>query len=213
MKVEIWSDIICPFCYLGKKQFEIALNQFEGKDEVSVTWRSFELNPNIVYDENNDLYSYLSKMKGMNRVDIENNFNRLTDQGKTLNIDFQFSKAKVMNSRNAHKLIQFAKNQQLQNEIEEALFYAYFSEGKNVQDENILEEIAKNSGLIFDDFNAIMNSEELDNSVIQDQYLAQQVGARGVPFFVFDQAYAVSGAQGAENFLHVLNTVAQKNKQ
>lgn len=213
MIVEIWSDVMCPYCYLGKKQFEIALNQFEGKDDVFITWRSFELNPDIVYDENNDLFSYLSKMKGMSRADIENNFNRLAEQGKTMNIDFQFTKAKVMNSRNAHKLIQFAKNQHLQNEIEEALFYAYFTEGKNVQDENILEEIANNVGLQFEKFSNIIASVELDNLVIQDQYMAQQVGARGVPFFVFDQAYAVSGAQGEESFLHVLNTVAEKSKQ
>ncbi len=213
MIVEIWSDVMCPYCYLGKKQFEIALNQFEGKDDVFITWRSFELNPDIVYDENNDLFSYLSKMKGMSRADIENNFNRLAEQGKTMNIDFQFTKAKVMNSRNAHKLIQFAKNQHLQNEIEEALFYAYFTEGKNVQDENILEEIANNVGLQFEKFSNIIASVELDNLVIQDQYMAQQVGARGVPFFVFDHAYAVSGAQGEESFLHVLNTVAEKSKQ
>jgi predicted DsbA family dithiol-disulfide isomerase len=213
MIVEIWSDVMCPYCYLGKKQFEIALNQFEGKDDVFITWRSFELNPDIVYDENNDLFSYLSKMKGMSRADIENNFNRLAEQGKTMNIDFQFTKAKVMNSRNAHKLIQFAKNQHLQNEIEEALFYAYFTEGKNVQDENILEEIANNVGLQFEKFSTIIASVELDNLVIHDQYMAQQVGARGVPFFVFDQAYAVSGAQGEESFLHVLNTVAEKSKQ
>jgi protein disulfide-isomerase len=137
----------------------------------------------------------------------------LTEQGKTLNIDFQFANAKVMNSRNAHKLIQFAKSQQLQNEIEEALFYAYFTEGKNVQDENILEEIANNVGLQFENFINIIASEELNNLVNQDQYMAQQVGARGVPFFVFDQAYAVSGAQGEESFLHVLNTVAEKTKQ
>ena len=213
MKVEIWSDVMCPFCYLGKKQFEIALNQFEGKDDVSIIWRSFELNPDIVYDENNDLYSYLSKMKGMNRSDIEANFNRLAEQGKPFNIDFQFAKAKVMNSRNAHKLIQFSKNQNLQNEIEEALFEAYFTHGKNVQDEQILEDIAKNAGLKFENFSEIIASAELDDLVIQDQYMAQQVGARGVPFFVFDQAYAVSGAQGAENFLHVLNTVAEKAQQ
>jgi len=213
MKVEIWSDVMCPYCYLGKKQFELALNQFEGKDDVFIIWRSFELNPDIKYDENNDLYSYLSKMKGMNRADIETSFNRLTEQGKTLDIDFQFAKAKVMNSRNAHKLIQFAKNQNLQNEIEEALFEAYFTYGKNVQDDQILEDIAKNVGLKFENFSDIINSAELDNLVIQDQYMAQQVGARGVPFFVFDQAYAVSGAQGAENFLHVLNTVAEKAQQ
>jgi predicted DsbA family dithiol-disulfide isomerase len=204
---------MCPFCYLGKKQFEIALNQFEGKDDVSIIWRSFELNPDIVFDENNDLFSYLSKMKGMNKSGIEANFNRLAEQGKPLNIDFQFAKAKVMNSRNAHKLIQFSKNQNLQNEIEEALFEAYFTHGKNVQDEQILEDIARNVGLQFENFSEIISSAELDNLVIQDQYMAQQVGARGVPFFVFDQAYAVSGAQGAENFLHVLNTVAQKAQQ
>ena len=89
MNVEIWSDVMCPYCYLGKKQFEIALNQFEGKDDVSITWRSFELNPDIVFDENNDLYSYLSKIKGMNRTDIENNFNRLAEQGKIMNIDLK----------------------------------------------------------------------------------------------------------------------------
>jgi len=110
-------------------------------------------------------------------------------------------------------LIQFAKNQNLQNEIEEALFEAYFTYGKNVEDDQILEEIAKNVGLKFEKISEIIASAELDNLVIQDQYMAQQVGVRGVPFFVFDQAYAVSGAQGAENFLQVLNTVAKKAKK
>lgn len=211
MKVEIWSDVMCPFCYIGKKQFENALSHFEGRNSVEIIWRSFELNPAIQYSEGYTLTDYLSEIKGMDKDAVIQNFERLTEQGKSLGIDFKFDIAKVVNSRKSHLLIQMAKKQGLQNQIEEALFYAYFTEGKNLEDDSILAEIAKDCGINFTDFAEISKSQELDQAVNSDVYMAQQVGARGVPFFVFDDAYAISGAQGADTFLNVLKTVELKS--
>jgi len=211
MKVEIWSDVMCPFCYIGKKQFENALSLFEGRDNVEIIWRSFELNPAIEYSEGYTLTDYLSEIKGMEKDSVIQNFERLTEQGQPLGIDFKFDIAKVVNSRKSHKLIQMAKKQGLQNQIEEALFYAYFTEGKNLEEDSILAEIAKNCDLHFTDFAEISESQELDQAVNSDVYMAQQVGARGVPFFVFEDAYAISGAHGADTFLNVLKTVELKS--
>ncbi len=213
MKVEIWSDVMCPFCYIGKHQFEKALSDFEGQKNVEIIWRSFELNPNIQYQEGYSLTDYLSDIKGMDKEDVNRNFDRLTTQGLEIGINFRFDIAKVMNSRKAHKIIQAAKKQGLQNEIEEALFYAYFTEGKNLEDSEILAEIAKNTGINFTDISELLDSIELENAVNSDVYMAQQVGARGVPFFVFDDAYAISGAHGADTFLNVLRTVELKSQQ
>lgn len=213
MKVEIWSDVMCPFCYIGKHQFEKALSDFEGQKNVEIIWRSFELNPNIQYQEGYSLTDYLSDIKGMDKEDVNRNFDRLTKQGLEIGINFRFDIAKVMNSRKAHKIIQAAKKQGLQNEIEEALFYAYFTEGKNLEDSEILAEIAKNTGINFTDISELLDSIELENAVNSDVYMAQQVGARGVPFFVFDDAYAISGAHGADTFLNVLRTVELKSQQ
>lgn len=213
MKVEIWSDVMCPFCYIGKHQFEKALSDFEGKDNVEITWRSFELNPTIQYQEGYTLTQYLSDIKGMDKDAVVKNFDRLTEQGAQIGIDFRFDIAKVVNSRKSHKLIQAAKQQNLQNEIEETLFHAYFTEGKNLEDNKILAEIAKKVGIHFTKIEEILESNELEEAVNADVYMAQQVGARGVPFFVFDDAYAISGAHGADTFLNVLRTVELKSKQ
>ena len=213
MKVEIWSDVMCPFCYIGKHQFEKALSDFEGQDQVEIIWRSFELNPSIQYQEGYTLTDYLCEIKGMNRDSVNKNFERLTDQGAQIGIDFRFDIAKVVNSRKSHKLIQAAKKQNLQNQIEEALFHAYFTGGQNLEDDQILANIAHNIGLNFTNIEEILESHELEEAVIADIYMAQQVGARGVPFFVFDDAYAISGAHGAETFLNVLRTVELKSRQ
>ncbi len=213
MKVEIWSDVMCPFCYIGKHQFEKALSDFEGQNSVEIIWRSFELNPSIQYQEGYTLTDYLSEIKGMEIESVKRNFDRLTEQGSELGINFRFDIAKVVNSRKAHKVIQAAKKQGLQNEIEEAFFYAYFTEGKNLENPEVLAEIAKNTGINFMDISEIIQSEELEDAVNSDVYMAQQVGARGVPFFVFNDAYAISGAHGADTFLNVLKTVELKSKQ
>jgi predicted DsbA family dithiol-disulfide isomerase len=157
------------------------------------------------------LTDYLSDIKGMDKESVKRNFERLTEQGQPLGIDFKFDIAKVVNSRKSHKLIQMAKKQGLQNQIEEALFYAYFTEGKNLEEDSILAEIAKNCDLHFTNFAEISESQELDQAVNSDVYMAQQVGARGVPFFVFDDAYAISGAHGVDTFLNVLKTVELKS--
>ncbi len=102
MKVEIWSDVMCPFCYIGKHQFEKALSNFEGQENVEIIWRSFELNPSIKYQEGYTMTDYLSDIKGMDKESVKRNFERLTEQGAQIGINFNFEEAKVMNSRKSH---------------------------------------------------------------------------------------------------------------
>ena len=212
MKVEIWSDVMCPFCYLGKKQFEKALAQFSDSESVEIIYRSFELNPDLDQNESRDLVTYLSESKHMDPSQVFTMFDRITEQGKQEGIDFRFDLAKVVNSRKAHRLIQLAKFQNKQSELEEALFYAYFTLGKDLNDSKELDLVAQSAKLEYNSINDVLNSLELDEGVIEDSYAAQQVGARGVPFFVFDDKYAVSGAQGSQTFLNVLETVKLKSQ-
>lgn len=212
MKVEIWSDVMCPFCYLGKKQFEKALSQFSDAESVEITYRSFELNPDLSPNENRNLVSYLSETKNIEPAQVHTMFSRITEQGKQEGIDFRFDIAQVVNSRNAHKLIQLAKHQSKQSQLEEALFYAYFTLGKDVNNVQELDAIATEVGLSYPSIQEVLQDQNLEDGIIEDNYAAQQVGARGVPFFVFDNRYAISGAQGSETFLNVLETVKIKSQ-
>lgn len=213
MKIEIWSDIMCPFCYMGKKQLERALDMVPYKDEVNIIWRSFELNPDINYTPNYSVTEYLASQKNLTIEQVNQMQAKIVAQGAELGIDFQFDKAPVCNSRNAHKLIHAAQKQDKGNEIKEALFHAYFTLGQNVQDTNTLLEISQKVGLDLTEWNNNpFESNSLEEEVNQDIYDAHQVGARGVPFFVFNEAYSLSGAHGADTLYKILETVKIKFK-
>ena len=205
---------MCPFCYMGKKQLEKALEKLPYGNEVEILWRSFELNPDIKYIPGKSVTQYLSEIKNMSIEEVNRMQHKLVEQGKELGIDFNFDQAPISNSHNAHKLIHVAQKQGKANQLKEALFHAYFTEGTNVEDTNTLLRLAQKVELDLQPWNNDpFNSETLEEEVKQDIYDAHQVGARGVPFFVFNEAYSLSGAHGADTLYKVIETARIKTSQ
>jgi predicted DsbA family dithiol-disulfide isomerase len=204
MKVNIWSDVRCPFCYIGKIKFELALEKFPHHEQIEVTWRSFQLDPTLETQKDVSIYDYFSKVKGVSQAQAREMFNNVTEIAREVELDFKLEQSVVANSFNAHRLIQFAKSKGLGNEIEEALFIIHFTEGKDIDDPKILAETGVSIGLDEQEVKAMLDSDAFSQEVKQDEALAQTIGVRGVPFFVFNDKYAVSGAQSPETFLQVL---------
>ena len=211
MKIEIWSDIMCPFCYMGKKQLEKAIERLPYRDQIEIVWRSFELNPDIAYIPGKSVTQYLSEIKNMPIEDVQRMQEKLVLQGKELDIDFNFDQAPISNSHNAHKLIHIAQKQGKAHDVKEELFRRYFSEGANIEDLSVLNDIAAKMGVDLSEWNQNpYTSGELEEEVKRDIYEAHQVGARGVPFFVFNEAYSLSGAHGADTLYKVIETARMK---
>ncbi|MFA6470243.1 MAG: DsbA family oxidoreductase [Bacteroidota bacterium] len=209
MKVEIWSDVMCPFCYIGKRRFEEALQQFPGKDSVTVEWKSFQLNPDMVTDPSKNINQYLAEHKGISIEQAKQMNDRVTTMALEAGLKYDFDKAIVANSFDAHRLSHWSKQYGKQDAMEERLFRAYFTEGKNTADHETLALLAAEIGLDEQEARTFLAGKVFSEAVEQDIYEAQQVGARGVPFFVFDNKYAVSGAQPSSLFLQVLNKIAE----
>ncbi len=204
MQVEIWSDIMCPFCYIGKRKFENALEQFSNKNDIKIHWRSFQLNPALETDNTRNVYEYLAEKKGWTLDYSKSVHKQMSETAKQVGLDYNFDTSIPANSFNAHRLSHLAAKYNLQDAVEELLFLAYFTEGKNIDDLETLVEIGTEAGLPGDEVYNTLTTDEYANKVQQDISKAQQIGVRGVPFFVFDNKYAVSGAQGSEVFLGAL---------
>jgi predicted DsbA family dithiol-disulfide isomerase len=207
MKVEIWSDIMCPFCYIGKRNFESAFSRFEGRDNIEIEWRSFQLDPTIPKSSpvKENVYQYLADKKGINYEQSAKMHERVIQMAKNAGLDYRFDKAIVANSFDAHRMIQLAKNKGLGDAAEERLFRAYFTEGKDFGDHETLISIGKEIGLPEEEIKSALVSDVYAEKVEQDIQEAADIGVQGVPFFVFDRKYAVSGAQPPEQFLQALN--------
>ncbi len=207
MNVEIWSDVMCPFCYIGKRKFEKALEQFPHKKDITITWKSFQLDPNTVTDPSLNTIENLRIKKGWSKQQTEETIAYVTNAAKQVGLDFDFEKAVVANSFDAHRLSHLAKKHNKQNELEEKLFLAYFTEGKNTADFNTLLQIGKDVGLDEAEMSEVLKGNDFAMEVENDIEQAQGFGISGVPFFVFNQKYAVSGAQEADVFLKTLHKV------
>jgi len=206
MKVEVWSDIMCPFCYIGKRNYEAALEQFAENKNVEIEWRSFQLDPTIPAssDEKVSVYQYLAQRKGMTYEQSVKMHKGVIETAKNAGLTYNFDKAVVSNSFDAHKMIQLAKAKGLGDAIEERLFYAYFTEGKDLGNHETLVELGVEIGLKESDILAALQSDDFAYKVQQDIQEAQNIGVRGVPFFVFNRKYGISGAQPPQAFLQTL---------
>ncbi|GAA4088946.1 DsbA family oxidoreductase [Mucilaginibacter panaciglaebae] len=204
MKIQIWSDVMCPFCYIGKRRFEQALHHFEHKDEVEVEWKSFQLNPNLVTDPTININQYLADIKGITIDHAKQLNDHVTQMAAEAGLTYDFNKAIVANSFDAHRFAHLAKQHGLGAEAEEVLFKAYFTEGKNIADHETLAELGESIGLDKDEVAHTLKGNKYAINVNQDIAQAQQLGVRGVPFFVMDMKYAVSGAQPVDAFTQTL---------
>lgn len=182
----------------------MALEKFQHKDQVEVTWRSFQLDPALETQKDVNIYDYFSKVKGVSKAQAREMFNNVAEIAREVGLDFNLEQSIVANSFNAHRLIQLAKSKGLGNDIEEALFIIHFTEGKDIDDNETLTEAGISIGLNKDEVKTMLDSNAFSREVKQDEEAAQTIGVRGVPFFVFNDKYAVSGAQSPETFLQVL---------
>lgn len=204
MKVDIWSDVRCPFCYIGKHKFEKALEQFAHKEGIEVVWHSFELDPYVKTDPSVSTYEHLAKNKGIGIQQAKQMTQYAADAAKEVNLNLDFEKAVIANSFRAHRLIQLAKTKGLGNDAEEHLFSAHFTEGKNIDDQDVLIGIGKSIGLKEEAIIEMFESDAYEAAVRQDEMEARSLGISGVPFFIFNGKYAVSGAQSPDVFLQAL---------
>ncbi|MBO6496450.1 MAG: DsbA family oxidoreductase [Roseivirga sp.] len=207
MKIEIWSDVMCPFCYIGKRHLEEALADFPQKNEVEIVWKSFQLNPDMPESSDENVYEYLAKAKGISLEQSKQMHERVEEMAANAGLDYNFDIAKVANSFKAHRVLQLAKRKNLGDELKEALLEAYFIKGRNTSDYNTLVELATSVGITEAEVELALNEEQFANYVSQDIDEARQIRVQGVPFFVFDRKYAVSGAQPVEHFKATLEKV------
>lgn len=204
MKIEIWSDVMCPFCYIGKRNFETAMTQFADKEDIEVIWKSYQLDPTIPETANETYVDYLVKRKGISLEQAKSTLANVAQSAKQAGLDYHFDKALMVSSHKAHLLIQFAKTKNLGNEAEERLFKAFFTEGKNIADIETLTQLGEEIGLDKQELQVAFTDEKYAQLVQDDIQEARQIGVSGVPFFVIDRKYAVSGAQPPQAFLETL---------
>lgn len=200
--IDIWSDIICPFCYLGFNKLEKAVQDFP--QAVSIQWHSFQLYPDLIYQSDIDTYDIVAKIKGKSRDWSLSMHQHVVEAGKSCDIDFRFDKAKVANSFDAHRLIHYATQNNKGNEMAQCLFHAYFTLGKNISDCDTLISLGKSIGLDSKQIKNFLKGNDCIDEVNADIQIAQHLGIQGVPFFIINQKYALSGAQEPEIFLDAL---------
>lgn len=204
--VEIWSDVVCPFCYMGKTNFDRALNQFEHKDEVKVIWRSFQLDPSLPKGINESYENYLIQKKGWTKAQIKSAFNDISKEGKKIGLKYNFDLLKIANSYNAHLLIQYAKELGKGTEIKEALFKGYFTEGIHLGDMEQLVKVGVSIGLNEQYIREAMKSINYSIAIEKDMKRAKEINVSSVPFFLFNGKTVVLGAQPEEAFLETLKS-------
>ncbi len=211
MKIEIWSDIMCPFCYIGKRHLEKALETFSARDQVEIEWKSYQLDPTIPlsFEEPVGVYAYLADRKGWSLEQSKQMHDRVVEMAVTVGLEYNFDRAVVANSLYAHRVIQLAKEKGLDDAIEEIFFRAYFTDGKDLASVATLVALGEEAGLEAEEIRAAIGSEELAYRVSQDIQEGVNLGVRGVPFFVFDRQYGISGAEPIQVFIDTLNQTIQ----
>lgn len=207
MKVEIWSDVMCPFCYIGKRRFEKAVNSLGLGEEVEVIYRSFLLDPELETDPSKNVTQHLAAKKGVSMEEAKKMSDYVIGMASEEGLNYDMDNAVVANSRNAHRLLHYAKSKGKQVEFKESLLQAYFEEGKNIDDLETLKEIASKAGLDANEVEQVYSSPRYTEDVINDIQRAQQIGVQGVPFFVINEKFALSGAQPTDTFKQALQKV------
>lgn len=206
MKIEIWSDIMCPFCYIGKRNFESALKQFAHAEDLVIEWKSFQLDPAMaeVPEYQDDLYRYLADRKGFSYEESKAMHDNVVQYAKSVGLEYNFDRALVTNSMKGHRIIQMAKMKGLGDEAEECLFRAYFTDGKNLNDIETLVDLGKEIGLTEGEVDEALTNPLYMEKAENDSKEGAMLGLTGVPFFVVDRKYAIVGAQPPAVMLQTL---------
>ena len=206
LKIEIWSDIVCPFCYLGKKKLQQAINKLGVSEITEIIWHSFQLDPDFPVDYSMPSTKYISEKKNIPAEQLHEMHQYLENQGKLYGIDFQFGKALSFNTYNAHRLWQWTKKFNKINEAKEALFKAYFTNGIDLSQNINLLNVIENLGLDRTEAEKILSSDSFEQELEEDRYQSRQLGIRGVPYFLINNKEVINGAQDDKVFENVLSS-------
>jgi predicted DsbA family dithiol-disulfide isomerase len=204
MRVEIWSDVVCPWCYLGKKRFERALADFEHGDEVEVVYRSFELDPDAPQDRTTPTVELLASKYRMTPEQAEQAQRQMQERAAADGLTFRMDGLRSGNTKDAHRVLQLARDAGKQGEMMERLHRAYFTDQESVFDHDSLVRLAADAGLDGDAVRAMLASDDYADHVETDEEMARALGATGIPLFVIDRKYGISGAQPAQAITQVL---------
>lgn len=200
MKIEVWSDYVCPFCYIGKRRLENALERFPHNNQVELVYKSFELDPNSPVHTNGDIHDLLAGKYGMSREQAIASNRSVGEAANSVGLDFDFDRMRYTNTFDAHRLAHFAAEKGLSQALTERLMKAYFTEGAFLGDHEEIAKLAAEAGLDRDEVLGVLKSDAYGENVRADEDQAMQLGVRGVPFFVLDGKFAISGAQPDEVF-------------
>ncbi len=209
MKIEVWSDVVCPWCYIGKRRLEAALEDFD--EDVEVTWRSFQLDPSAPTDPQGPLDEALAKKYGVGLEQARSMMARMTQTAAEEGLDFDFDSARGGNTFDAHRVIHFARSKDKQGEMKERLLSAYMCEGRPISDPGELATLAGEVGLDEDEVRAMLEGDAYEDEVRFDRAEARQLGVTGVPFFLIEEKYGIPGAQAAETLLDALQRIRAKS--
>jgi predicted DsbA family dithiol-disulfide isomerase len=206
--VEIWSDVVCPWCYLGKRRLERALERFGGRREVEVVWRSFELDPGAPRRRELTAAEHLAAKYGMSHEQVEASWARLTALAAAEGLEYHLDRTRGGSSFDAHRLAHLGARDGLQDAVQERLFRAYFTEGAAIGDPDVLARLGVEAGLPGEEVDDVLATDRFAAEVREDELAARRLGVDGVPFFAIDGRYGVSGAQSSELLLEALTAAS-----
>jgi predicted DsbA family dithiol-disulfide isomerase len=213
MKIEVWSDYVCPFCYIGKRLLEQALEDFDHQGQVEVEFKSFELDPNAVSNVDKTLNELIAKKYGTTVERAKEMNDQIIERAKTVGLDYNFDQIKQTNTLDAHRLAKLAVKQGKAKAFNERLLKAHFIESQFIGSHDTLIQLAEEVGLNLEEVKQVLSSHMYEEAVRADELEAQQIGVKGVPFFVFNRKYAISGAQPLSLFKETLEQVWQEENQ
>ncbi|WP_225743069.1 DsbA family protein [Marinilactibacillus sp. Marseille-P9653] len=210
MKIEVWSDYVCPFCYIGKRELEQAIKETGLSGQVEVQFKAYELDPTTPLTGENPIKESLMQKKGMSASQIDRMFEAVTERAQSVGLDYDFSKMINANTKKSHRLAKYAEANGKGSEIDEALLKAHFLDNLALNVDEVLLDIAENVGLSREGALEVLSSDQYAEDVARDIQEAQAIGVQGVPFFVLERKYAISGAQPQQLFQETLQKVADE---
>lgn len=213
MKIEVWSDYTCPFCYIGKRNLEHAIENIDFKDNIVIRHKSYELNPESDYRPEKTYYELLAEQYDLPLKKVQQINENITAQAARVGLIYNFDTMKPTTTFDAHRVTQLATKEGKGEEMAERLFKAFFTEGQLISDEDVLRDLANEVGLDREKVDKVLGSRKFSSMVRDDEDEAEQMGVKGVPFFVFNETYAVSGVQSVEAFTEVINAVWKEENE
>jgi len=213
MKIEVWLDYACPFCYIGKRNLEQAIENIDFKDNIVIRHKSYELNPESDYTTEKTYYEVLAEKYDLPFKKVEQINENITTQAARVGLIYNFDTMKPTTTFDAHRVTQLATKEGKGEEMAERLFKAFFTEGQLISDEDVLRDLSDEVGLNCDKVDKVLGSRKFSSMVRDDEDEAEQMDVQGVPFFVFNETYAVSGVQSVEAFTEVINAVWKEENE